>query len=45
MKDLGAKCFHCCVLRYGELVGFTKMDSVEIPRIKKLAFAPSAKSS
>ena len=28
LKDLGAKCF-----------GFTKMDSAEIPRIKKMVFA------
>ena len=28
LKDLGAKCF-----------GFTKMDSAEIPRIKKSAFS------
>ena len=33
MKDLGAKCF-----------GFTKMDTAEIPRIKKAAFATGAKA-
>ena len=49
MKDLGAKCFRrrtrCFggrvrrrALRYGGQVGFTKMDSSEIPRIKKPAF-------
>jgi len=38
MKDHGAESFRRRTLRYGGRVGFTKMDSAEIPRIKKSAF-------
>lgn len=38
MIDLGVKCFHSRVLRYGRPVAFAKLDSAEIPRIKKSAF-------
>ena len=34
-----SKCFRRRVVRYGGQVGFTKMDSAEIPRIKKSAFS------
>ena len=33
-----SKLFRCRALRYGGQVGFMKMDSAEIPRIKKSAF-------
>ena len=39
MKTPGAKRFCRRTLRNAGQVGFTKMDSGEIPRIKKVAFA------
>jgi len=30
MKDLGAKCFHRRIQRYGGQVGFTKIDAAKL---------------
>ena len=38
MKCLGVNCFRCRALRYDGQVGFTKLDSAEICRIKKRSF-------
>ena len=35
MKGLGVNCFRCRVMRYDGQVGFTKLDSAEIPCSKK----------